>query len=174
METYKEFSISFGEMLSRTKNMRNRQNELKNIMSDYSLIPHDQLLDMQLELEGIQLGLKYREFENKRTVIMLKISLYKQKMGKIKFTSEKSMTHFNINSSSENTQSHIEIQNQSILLNSESRETHSFKKLTSTNTNTETGNGWPLKIILMISSLIFVLTILKSTGRGTITKMGIG
>lgn len=83
-----------------------------------------------------------------------------------------------INKKSENTQSHIEIQNQSILsghyLNSESRETHSFKKLTSTNTKTKTGNGWPLKIVLMISSLIFVLTILKSTSRGTITNMGIG
>lgn len=153
MENYKELSFSFREMLSRTKIIKDRQNYLENMMCDYSdksLVPREQLLEMQLELEGIQLGLKYREFENERTVIMLKISLYKQRMEKIKLTLP--TTNFNIEMASNQIQSHIEIRNRSILSeqkpNNEFIKTHCLEQLTSTNTVTNAENRWPLVTVL--------------------------
>lgn len=52
--------------------------EINKILSE-PIMKHEQFRDMQLEYDGISMSLEYLRPETKRTIIILKICLYKQK-----------------------------------------------------------------------------------------------
>lgn len=85
MENYEHISVAFKEMLKRTKIMRNRLNDLRRTMnqntSEFS-IKNGQWCEMQLECDGISASIGYLNTEIMRTIIMLKICLYRQRIEK--------------------------------------------------------------------------------------------
>lgn len=89
MENYEELSSTFKVMLKRTKVMRVRlkilRKKINEILSE-PVVKYVQFRDMQLEYDGISVSLEYIGLETKRTIIMLKICLYKQKNGNISTT----------------------------------------------------------------------------------------
>lgn len=85
MENYEALSLAFKGMLTRTKTMKIRQEKLEKIIKNCTkkqFIENEQIWDIQLEYDGIRSGLEYLKPEIKRTIIMLKICLYRQKNGK--------------------------------------------------------------------------------------------
>lgn len=86
MENYENLSAAFKEMLERTKNMRIRLKDLEETINENTVelsIKNEQYREMILEHNGISASIGYLNIEVKRTIIMLKICLYKQKIGKI-------------------------------------------------------------------------------------------
>lgn len=82
MENYEQLSLAFKGMLERTKTMKIRRENLEKIIKNYTnerFIASDQSWDLQLEYDGISTSLEYLKPEIKRTIIMLKICLYRQK-----------------------------------------------------------------------------------------------
>lgn len=82
MENYEKISLTFKKLLNRTKIMRDRLNEIKNTMdknTSLSFIKSEQYSEMKLESECIASAVGYLNIDLRRTIIMLKISLYKQK-----------------------------------------------------------------------------------------------
>lgn len=89
MESYKKLSFTFKEMLKRIKVMRVRlkiRGEEINKIFEEPLLNNEQFRDMQLEYDGISMSLEYLKPEIIRTIIMLKICLYKQKIETIAST----------------------------------------------------------------------------------------
>lgn len=84
MERYENLGFAFKEMLKRTKMMRMRLKYLKTMNKNTSELPikNEQYQEMQLECDGINASLEYLKVDIKRTIIMLKICLYKEKSGK--------------------------------------------------------------------------------------------
>lgn len=81
MENYEKISLTFKKLLNRTKIMRDRLNEIKNTMdknTSLSFIKSEQYSEIKLESECIASAVGYLNTDLKRTIIMLKISLYKQ------------------------------------------------------------------------------------------------
>lgn len=81
MESYERLSLAFKEMLKRVKIMRVRLKILTETMKKF-MNKSEQFWDMQLEYDGINTSLEFLKPEIKRTIIMLKICLYRQKNEK--------------------------------------------------------------------------------------------
>lgn len=85
MENYEKLSFTFKKMLRRMKTMRLRLKELTKTMNESkskSFIKSDEYAEMQVEFDCINVGIGYLNIETKRTIIMLKICLYKQRVEK--------------------------------------------------------------------------------------------
>lgn len=86
MDNYEKLSFAFKKMLKRMKIMRLRLKELRKTMNENkskSYIKSDEYAEMQVEFDCINVGIGYLNIETKRTIIMLKICLYRQKSEKI-------------------------------------------------------------------------------------------
>lgn len=85
MENYERLSFAFKKMLKRTKIMRDRLKDLRekiNKNTNKLFIKSEQYSEMKLECDGINGSIGYLNIELKRTIIMLKICLYKQRAEK--------------------------------------------------------------------------------------------
>lgn len=85
METYENLSFLYKVMLKRTKIMMVRLKDLKKIMNKNEselFIKNEQYSELQLECDGISASIGYLNIEIKRTIIMLKTCLYKQRIKK--------------------------------------------------------------------------------------------
>lgn len=89
MENYEELSIAFKEMLKRIKIMWDRLKHLRKTMNkntNKSFMNSDEYAKMRTEKECICASETYLNVDRTRTIIMLKICLYKQRVEKIQWS----------------------------------------------------------------------------------------
>lgn len=166
MENYEELSSAFTIMIKRIKIMKIRLKilgEKINIILSECEIKYEQFQNLQIEFDGISMGLEYLKSETKRTIIMLKICLYKQRIKDMpnQTTIIKKQTPGN---STNIQQSKYEFRNAIHTI-----WTNNFGNLVSTKCNTKEDG-----ILVKFTNYLILTIFRKFSGKKKTNRMGIG